>query len=281
MKLRILANNTTNRKDLVAEHGLALWIEEETGETKSAFLFDTGGPHNTLLHNAKKLDIDREILKGVILSHGHYDHVGGLFDFLKTLKKEIPIHLHPDAVLPKFKGPSPDNDIGFYSVNPPAHTLEKQGGRFIFSKRPVVLSNHVTTTGEVPRKTDFEEVAGFFTVRGGKYVPDTMTDDLSLIVDRREKGIFVVCGCCHAGIINTLLHAMALAGQEKVMGIMGGFHLVGADEQRIAGTIEALQQIDPGVILPMHCTGTHAVERLQESFGERVVLAHCGDEWEV
>ncbi|MFH1674366.1 MAG: MBL fold metallo-hydrolase [Pseudomonadota bacterium] len=281
MKIRILSNNTSSRKDLVPEHGLALWIEGEDAGRKSAVLFDTGGPHKTLLHNAQKLGINWEILKGVALSHGHYDHTGGLLDLLKALKKKIPVHLHPDALLPKLNGPSPDDDIGFSAVNLSANTLEKERGRLILSKKPVALLDHLMTTGEIPRSTDFEEVTGFFTVRNGEYVSDTMTDDLSLIVDHRGKGMFIVCGCCHAGIINTLLHSMALTGQKKVIGIMGGFHLVGANEDRISKTIAALKEIDPGIILPMHCTGTQAMERMQEAFGEKVMFLHCGDEWEV
>ena len=142
---------------------------------------------------------------------------------------------------------------------------------------PVLIAPGVMTTGEVPRLESFEKVEGFWTVKDGQYCEDNIPDDQALAASLPGKGLVVITGCAHAGIINTVRHAQKITGVEKLYAVIGGFHLMDADDRRIEATAEALKGLDPAIVRPGHCTGQKAICRLQEALGERCQPLAVGD----
>jgi 7,8-dihydropterin-6-yl-methyl-4-(beta-D-ribofuranosyl)aminobenzene 5'-phosphate synthase len=145
------------------------------------------------------------------------------------------------------------------------------------ARGPLAIAQEVMTTGEVPRIEPFEKVEGFWTIKDGQYCQDKIPDDQALAINLQGKGLVVITGCAHAGIINTIKHAQKITGVEELYAVIGGFHLMGADEKRIEATAKALQQLDPAIVRPGHCTGQKAVFRLQEALGERCWPLTVGD----
>ena len=144
-------------------------------------------------------------------------------------------------------------------------------------RSPLDVAPGVMTTGEVARLESFEKVEGFCTVKDGQYCEDSIPDDQALAINLPGKGLVVITGCAHSGIINTIRHAQKITGVEELHAVVGGFHLMGADEKRIDATAKALQNLDPALVRPGHCTGQKAVCRLQEALGERCRPLATGD----
>jgi 7,8-dihydropterin-6-yl-methyl-4-(beta-D-ribofuranosyl)aminobenzene 5'-phosphate synthase len=171
-------------------------------------------------------------------------------------------------------------DIGSGSKNTPER-LETLGAQLAFIKEPFPLMEGVLSTGEVERVTDFEgRGIGTYNLEGGKLVPDSLVDDMSIIVNLKEKGLFIVTGCSHAGIVNILEHSKKITGINKIFGVIGGLHLVKADDEVIAKTIDRLERLNPSVLIPGHCTGQKAQYRLWERFGDRYRAMHSGSVFE-
>lgn len=181
---------------------------------------------------------------------------------------------HPDIFVPKLKAQPALKFIG-----PPFSRAEAEaaGAIMLDCRGPVAIAPGVMSTGEVPRLESFEKVVGFWTVKDGQYCMDKIPDDQALAINMPGKGLIVITGCAHAGIINTVRHAQKITGVEKLYAVIGGFHLMGADDERIDATAEALLQLDPAVIRPGHCTGQKAGYRLQESLGKRCRPLAVGD----
>jgi 7,8-dihydropterin-6-yl-methyl-4-(beta-D-ribofuranosyl)aminobenzene 5'-phosphate synthase len=227
-----------------------------------------------MLHNADALHLDLHNLDLICLSHGHYDHTGGLMGILQRLNSKICILAHPDIFAPKLK----ERPILKF-IGPPFTRAEAEaaGAIMLEARGPVAIAPGVMTTGEVPRIEPFEKVEGFWTIKDGQYCQDKIPDDQALAINMEGKGLVVITGCAHAGIINTIKHAQKITGVEELYAVIGGFHLMGADEKRIEATAKALQQLDPAIIRPGHCTGQKAVCLLQEALGERCWPLTVGD----
>jgi 7,8-dihydropterin-6-yl-methyl-4-(beta-D-ribofuranosyl)aminobenzene 5'-phosphate synthase len=142
---------------------------------------------------------------------------------------------------------------------------------------PVPLAPGLTTTGEVPRREREETVEGFWTVRDGQYCPDTIPDDQALAAVLPDRKLAVITGCAHSGIINTIRQAQRITGVDELYAVIGGFHLMGADQKRIDATAESLRDLDPALVRPGHCTGQKAVCSLQEALGDRCRPLAVGD----
>lgn len=302
----ILVNNYVRGAGLRGEHGLAIHLTR--GATES-LLFDTGQSGTALVHNAAALEIDLTGIDGVVVSHGHYDHTGGLVKAAATAcgagvtphaerrtSRPLPLYAHPGAFEPKLKLSPQRREIGI-----PFTTEELEGAGFTIKRvtEPVSVAEGVLTTGEVPRIHTLEEeaVAGFYhapklpgqdgklgsaparehTREAAGLVPDPIADDLSLIVLHPAGGFYLICGCCHAGLVNTLEHAQSLAGGGRVRGIIGGLHTVGASAERLSGTVEALRDYDPDWIAPIHCSGQRETAVLHAALGERVRFLGVGE----
>ncbi len=276
LKLRMVVENSASlaAPHVWAQHGLSLFLVADLGSERMRILADTGTSPEVILHNIDAMKLDLDNLDLIFLSHGHYDHTGGLMGILKRMNKRVPVLVHPDIFSPKLKGQPFLRFIG-----PPFSQVEAEeaGAVMLYSQNPVVLAPGVMTTGEIERKEPFETVEGFWTVNEGLYSQDIIRDDQALIVNIDGKGLAVISGCAHAGIINTIKHAQKVTGIEDLYAVIGGFHLLRANEGRIASTIEALLELDPAIIRPGHCTGTRAVCRLMSALGERCQPLASGD----
>lgn len=271
----VVENSATIRNSSVwAQHGLSILLELGFGLDRMKLLMDTGTSSSVMLHNADALNIDLSEIDLISLSHGHYDHTGGLMGVLHRRKSRIAVLAHPDIFAPKLKARPTLKFIGLPFNRAEA---EAAGAIFLEARNPVAIAPGFTTTGEVPRIESFEKVEGFWTVKDGQYCQDIIPDDQSLAVNISSKGLAVVTGCAHSGIINTIRYAQKITGVEKLYAVIGGFHLMDADEGRIEATAKALKELDPAIVRPGHCTGQKAVCRLQEALGERCRPLAVGD----
>ena len=260
IKITVLVENSAGEQSLLSEHGLSFRIEDG----KHKILFDTG-QSDILLDNARVLGIDLKDTEAVVLSHGHYDHTGGLYKVLETAPA-AKVYLHPEALKPKYvcRGPDSGHDIGM-----PARTVQmvhrRESSSVIHTDKPTEVFPGITVTGPVKRVTDFEQVSGPFFLDAEGKKPDLLIDDQSLFFES-AGGIVVVLGCAHAGVVNTLQYISELSGAKEFYAVMGGMHLGNATDERITKTVEALRGFKVARIGPCHCTGEEAVRKISRAF---------------
>jgi 7,8-dihydropterin-6-yl-methyl-4-(beta-D-ribofuranosyl)aminobenzene 5'-phosphate synthase len=242
-------------------------------------LFDFGFSEHGAAFNADALGADLTRVEEMALSHGHLDHVGGIRELVgKTGKKNIPLVLHPKA----FRNPRFLKITDEFKVYFPAFTREKAasaGVAVVDTDKPYAMLDHAAAfLGQIPRTTDFEQGApNLFCEIDGKEQLDPFDDDSAIIFNVRNKGLVVVSGCAHSGIVNTVAHARKISGIHKVMAIMGGFHLTGLDEEKvIEPPIDALKAFHPAYIIPTHCTGRMAVQRIEKEMPDNFLLNMSG-----
>ncbi|HOJ95231.1 MAG TPA: MBL fold metallo-hydrolase [Methanospirillum sp.] len=262
---------------LFAEHGLSLLIRVRSGEKVQTILMDAGATDTAFIHNSKILGVDLDEICEIIISHGHYDHMGALYSVLRQSSCRIPVHTHPAAFSLRRKR-LPD---GSYTNLPSCmqDTVTHNGGILSLSTDPSVLADHmVMITGEIERTTSFEQGSPVLeAMEGNSFVKDSFRDDQSLIIHLKEKGLIIISGCAHAGIINSVRYAQKITGIEAVHAIMGGFHLSGPYFKTIIpDTISALQEINPDYIIPMHCTGWEAQVCMARAMPDAFVLSTVG-----
>jgi 7,8-dihydropterin-6-yl-methyl-4-(beta-D-ribofuranosyl)aminobenzene 5'-phosphate synthase len=269
VRLTALAENTVWGGDLLAEHGLSLLIEADGHEV----LFDTG-QGKVLLGNARQLGVKLVQVEAVVLSHGHYDHTGGLARIL-TLAARPAIYLHPAALEKKYArlDTPPHRSIGIPA--PGAQRIRMHAGRVVWTRQPAEVCPGIYVTGEVPRNTDFEDTGGPFFLDESCSRPDPLIDDQALYIESVE-GLILVLGCAHAGVVNTLEYVSRLTGRSRIHAVLGGMHLWRASKERVEKTVRALERFQVRVIGSGHCTGPAAVARLQSRFGSRVVECITG-----
>ena len=264
---------------LVAEHGLSQLVTVHRDGERHAFLFDTGYSPIGVPHNLAELDLDLTDIEGIILSHGHMDHTGALYPLLENISRPIPLVVHPEAFhSPRYFGLDDGRKLLF------PRTLDKEalrgaGAEIVESEGPLLLGGAtVLVTGEVERVTSFEKgLPNALLERNGKEEKDPIRDDQSLVVRLKDKGLVIISGCAHAGIVNTVLYGRKLTGVEQVHTVIGGFHLSGpVFEPIIEETIEAFREMDLKVIVPMHCTGWKAIGRFSEEFPAAFILNSVG-----
>jgi len=276
VELAVLVEDSANpaKPDLLAKHGLSFFVKAQTSDGEVSVMMDTGPSPDVLLHNVDMMGIDLRKTEVVMLSHAHYDHTDGLIEALKRMEKGVPVVAHPNIFDPKFKvKPS----LKFIGASFKPSDVEAVGGMLLLVAGPVKIADGIMATGEVERKVAFEKVEGFWTVDNGRFVEDIMPDDQSLIINIDGKGLVVVAGCAHSGIINTIKHAQNITGADRVYAVLGGFHLVKADDKRIQATVNELLKLDLNFIGPCHCTGSKAVNKIAEALGDRCRPLHTGD----
>jgi len=264
---------------LLAEHGLCLRVQVQQGTEKHAILFDTGHTDIGVMHNMDLLSVDPNEIETIVLSHAHMDHTGSLHAILGKIAKRIPVVVHPDAfVYPRFLEEK-DGSKKRFPRTLVRNDFEQKNVKIHESKTPTpILDGAILVTGEVERTTAFEKgMPNALLEKDGKLQPDPMKDDQALVMNLKQKGLVVISGCSHAGIINTVLYAQKLTGVEKVHAVLGGFHLSGAFFEKIlAETVDHLKAFAPAVVVPMHCTGRKAMELLAREFPTSFVLNSVG-----
>ncbi len=270
VRITVLIDNKTPRPDLNAEHGLSLWIEY--GEKR--ILFDTG-QSNALIRNAEKLSIDLSQADAIVISHGHYDHTGGLKAVLDVAHKAN-IYLHPAAIETKFsRKASGAKSIGMSDSAKKAI----QGHNVIWTVTPAQLFPRMTVTGQVPRVNDFEDVGGEFFLDENCQRSDELLDDQTLFIES-AKGIIIVLGCAHAGVVNILNYVADLTSQSHIYAIIGGTHLLNASSERIERTIKEIERYEVQQLCPAHCTGSKAVAEFRKIFAEQCAECAVGRHFE-
>lgn len=277
MKISIttLSENNAAIPPFLGEQGISVLIETGT----AGILLDAG-QSISVSHNLDVMGVDLSRITKIVLSHGHFDHTGGLRPLLQKMRRQLDIVAHPDVWSAKYSHVDnhPDRYIG---IPYPKFELESLGARFQYSSQPVVLADGITTTGEVPMTTDYEQIDGhLFVKENGKLKPDPLLDDLSIII-KTAKGLAVILGCAHRGMINTLNHARKLTGIKEIELVMGGSHLIGSSEERIWQTIAALKEMDVKRMGLCHCTSLPVEAILAQEFGDRFFFNGTGSRVEV
>jgi 7,8-dihydropterin-6-yl-methyl-4-(beta-D-ribofuranosyl)aminobenzene 5'-phosphate synthase len=287
------------KKPLLAEHGFSALIQfDETGE---CILWDAGVSKIVLIENMRHMEINPKTITKIALSHGHFDHYAAMTTLLNEMelspksqewgksvnleevekiitKSKIPLVAHPAAFRERWW--KKDNGTLVGPILPPPHQeWEASGAKLVLSSEPYQLAPGCWTTGYIPRKS-FEKSGRptqLLYREGDNFQPDDLEEDQAIVINVKDKGLVVLSGCAHSGIVNTVNHARELSGINTIYAILGGFHLAVANEEEILQSIEYLKQLKPTHIIPSHCTGFHAINKIAQemptSFLEGVVGA--------
>ena len=252
---------------LRAEHGASFLIEARGRHV----LFDTGQTAQVLLHNLAVLGAAPEQVEALVLSHAHYDHMGGLAGLLERLPC-VPLHAHPELFRERFR----KTDTGPKLVGPAMDraTLEARAGLRLRAG-PVEVVPGIWTSGEIAPRPEPEGRSRYHIVRkDGGWTADPYRDDQSLVLDT-EEGLVVVCGCCHAGVLNTLSRVRSAFGRDPIA-VVGGIHLIHADMPTLDRVVEKLRQHGPPRLYVGHCTGERGFLALRAAFAGSVSLCQAG-----
>jgi len=264
-----LVNNTAP-DDLQSEHGLSFWIEYN-GKN---ILFDTGQT-NIIETNAKQIGIDLANTDTVILSHGHYDHTGGMSTVFAAAKMAT-LYLHPRAMDLKYsQKPDRVKMIGMSDATKEIIRSVKTKGKLVWTERPTEVFPGLFVTGTIPRKTSFEDTGGDFYLDESCNKPDELLDDQAIFFKAHNE-LVVLLGCGHSGVVNTLDYISMLTGEKHIHAVLGGMHLLHACPKRIDRTIEAIRKYDIQELGPAHCTGKNATEMFNEAFPDQCFECSVG-----
>ena len=260
-------------------HGLSMLVRVTRNGITRSLLFDAGGSTGGLIHNLDCLEINPRDFSCIVLSHGHYDHVLGLVGLQQRMGKlALPVTIHPDAYLER-GAKTPDGKIKPIG-SPSRKGLRDAGLDLIEGDAPsLVLEKMVLVTGQIARTNDYETGwSDHVAVRDGDWTPDPeICDDQGLVINVKGKGLVVLSGCGHAGIINTVTYAQAVTGVSQVHAVIGGFHL-GPDYfmQRVPSVVRDLVALQPGIVAPAHCTGYRAAFAVYEALPDAFVQNTVG-----
>lgn len=268
MKVTCLVDNTALRGSrLWAEHGLSFLVETDVGR----ILFDTGQSGNVLSHNLAIMDLTLANLDAIILSHSHYDHTGGLREALDHARN-VRLIAHPAVFKERF---SRDGEKTRSIGMPFSRTWLANVAQLELVAEPIEILPGVWTTGEFHDRSEPEGRSARHVIRDGEsWAPDPYRDDMALVLSS-TMGLVVLCGCCHAGLLNTLRHVRRIF-DRKIFAIVGGTHLETADSVHLTRVIHTLKEQDSPRLYLNHCTGERAFVKLSEAFGDIVFPCPAG-----
>jgi len=273
--------NRYSGSSFYAEHGIACHVETVVDGRSHALLFDFGPTFSGLSSNMDTLKIGLDRLEALALSHGHRDHCGGLVELLKSRKekipKGIPLYVGEEAFSERGSGKRPD-DVRVTHRPPKREELEGLGFvKIVEIKDPTPIASGAYLTGRIERVTEYEKVDPQRWVRkGDTFEPENFIGEQSVVLNLKGKGLVVLTGCAHVGVVNTVRHAQKITGVRKVHAIMGGFHLTGAKEEVIRRTVADIKAMAPDYIMPMHCTGFEALTVFAKEMPDQFILNTAG-----
>ncbi len=295
-----LVSPTDYRKTLHNEWGLSLALESRIGSDTRNLLLDFGYTQNALLNNMEIIGVDGARMQGLIMSHGHFDHFGGLIGYLEKFRGKLPNDLtlyvggEDNFCNRKTASGTPGHFSDWGVLD--RRDLEKHRVKVVTCEQPTVVMSHAFTTGTIERKS-FERVlpntqVEYFktkgvgcdipaanTKAGGKAVADEHLHEHGTCFNLKDRGLVVISSCGHAGIINTARQAMEVSGVKKIHAALGGFHLFPATDDYLRTTVEAMQKLDPDVIIPMHCSGPGLLAILRSELSDKVLTSTTGTEY--
>ena len=264
----VVDNKVLKKTHLKTEHGLAFWIETEYGTV----LFDTGQTTDVLSHNMSLLNLDEKDLDALAISHAHFDHTGGL-ELILSKHPNLPVYANMDVFRPRYSLHDGNYDMSGFELSRKDY---EQRADWHLSSEPKEIFPSLWTTGEIINRDEPEGRSARHYVReGGKFVPDPYRDDMSLVL-KTQDGLAVICGCCHAGLLNTLSH-VERNFKGSITAVLGGTHLMTSDGKSLDHVINVLDKRFPDLeFYPNHCTGGDAIKALANAFGERVHALPAG-----
>jgi 7,8-dihydropterin-6-yl-methyl-4-(beta-D-ribofuranosyl)aminobenzene 5'-phosphate synthase len=301
--LMLKSTDTVKRyteEPLLAEHGFAALIDLQDAETR--ILWDAGITRIALMENAERMEVDLASVDKIALSHGHGDHFAAMADVIKVIAGppdlrewskdvtveeirswmegcKVPLIAHPAAFRERWGIGKDGKKHGPRIV--PRDEWEAAGAEIILSEGPYQLGPGCWTTGAVPRQS-FEKAGTHPSMayrEGDAFIRDYMDDDQSIVINVKDKGLVIVTGCAHSGVVNTVNYAKEISGVSRVWAIMGGFHLARAKEEEIQRTIDAIKQIRPTMVVPSHCTGFGAICQFANQMPDEFVLGTVGTQY--
>ena len=269
ISLTVLVENTARGTGILGEHGLSYWLDTGTHRV----LFDTG-QGTALVSNASRLGVDLSQANAIVLSHGHYDHTGGLEAALAAAP-DAGLFLHPAATHAKFIAANAGKGRCISTPFMETESFRTPDRKVVAQRDPCEVVPGVWMTGEIPLENTFEDTGGPFFLDEALKHPDPLLDDQSLFI-KTKNGLVVILGCAHSGVVNTLRHIQKLTGENRIHTIIGGLHLEAASPDRINATIAVLRSFVPERLGFCHCTGFGATVRLWNEFPGRCFQAHAG-----
>lgn len=272
LQITVIVENTAQGIGLLAEHGLAYWLEWDGRH----ILFDAG-QGGVLKNNLYRMELRSDRIDTVVLSHGHFDHTGGLADALEG-DHPVEVTLHPDALGKKYARNRDGTSLEIGMPFPSRKALHKSTVALQMADGPTRIADGLMVTGRVPMVNDFEKPSTRFFVDEECSTPDHVPDDQSIFFEA-DEGTVVLLGCAHSGVINTLQYVSELTGERPIHAVIGGMHLVDASQERVARTLEELRRWDLKVLAPAHCTGMPATVAMWNAFPEIIAPCHVGSKF--
>ena len=285
-RMQVLSGKAT----CCAHHGLSLLITAYLGSDKRTLLFDAGPHGETFLRNAKILGLDLAEVEAVVLSHGHWDHAGGLVAAIEQIsrgesegvmgRKGVECYLHPGMFAERALQ-KPNGEVIRFEQVPNVDELEEAGAKVVNTKEPQFIADGAFyLSGEIPRRTAYETGLPGHVRRasdGQGWEPDPLIlDERFISVHVKDKGQVVFSACSHAGLVNVLTHAQSVFPEVELYGVFGGLHLSGVTEKIIPQTVDDLRQFDLQLIAAGHCTGWRALSAMSNVFGDELVPLAVG-----
>ena len=264
----VVENDVSKGFDLQSEHGLSFWIETPHG----VVLFDTGQTDSVFSHNLKTLGLSLQKVTALALSHAHYDHTGG-FETVLTTQKDMPIYASPDIFRPRYALRNGEYQTAGIKFD---QSRLASLAKINLCDQPIEIIPGLWTTGVIVERPEPIGSSPHLFIRTGKgWETDSYLDDMSLVY-KTSSGLILICGCCHAGLVNTLFHVKCLF-TEPIIAVIGGIHLIHADDQYLDHVVSVIAESFPKLDLYLnHCTGENAFAKLSKAFGKRVNKCPAG-----